>query len=404
MTTRNEEKNTVVELPSDGTPLCPSGNFDQWRKDGPAVPLRYQDGHIGHIALDHNLARAVLEDLGFSMRPFRLPVAENVPLTTDMPSYDEAARTGLSSSDLLSLDGEVHSRARRVVLPKLSVKVVRSLMPQVQAIIQQQIEKLKTLSGSVDLTHEYSEPISFATHSILLGFDGYLVEEYRTIFTSDASSQQQFEFARRLIAKKRENLGDDLLSTLINSELTQDEQEALTLVLLVSGRDSISYFITTSILALLKNPSQLEILKTEPEKITGAVEELIRYGTMFLTLFPRTAVVDFELDGYKVAAGESVSVSAVAANRDPGRFENPDVLDINRSAAGHIGFGHGIHSCLGQQFARAVLSEAIPKFFDEFPDAKVRSAEQDSPIKFAHPIATYHAGSLELDLTGESRG
>lgn len=400
MTTINEDPNKIVEIPSDGTPLCPSGNFAQWRKNGPAAPLRYQDGHIGHIALDHNLAQAVLEDLGFSMKPFRLPKAEDIPLTTDMPSYDEAASAGLSTSDLLSLDGEAHSRARRVVLPKLSVKVVRSLMPQVRVIILEQLEKLKGESGIVDLNHDYSEPISFATHSILMGFEGYLVEEYRAIFTSEATSQQQFDFARRLIAKKKQSLGDDVLSTLIGSELTPEEQEALTLVLLVSGRDSISYFITTSILALLKNPSQLKILKNEPEKINSAVEELIRFGTMFLTLFPRTALVDFELDGYKIDAGQSVSVSAVAANRDPSRFENPDVLDINRSAAGHIGFGHGIHSCLGQQFARAVLSEAIPSFLNAFPNAELQAVEQDFPMEFAHPIATYKAGSVEISLNG----
>jgi cytochrome P450 len=399
---KNRVDDPIFELPADGTPLCPSAQFADMRASCPAARLQFQDGHVGHIALSHGLARAVLEHMGFSLRPTRLPSSANGAEKSAYNDLDEDAQEGLRGADLLTLDGGDHARARRVILPKLSVKVVRSLQPQIEQITAGALDRLPEGPEAVEIHHNFSEPISFATHGLLLGFDGYLVDEFRAIFTGATSSQDQFDFARRLLQQKRSNLGDDLLSTLIESDLTAQEKEALTFVLLSSGRDSIAYFISTSILALIRNPTQLQLLRAEPERMAAAVEELIRYGTMFLTLFPRTASEDFELEGYAVAAGETVAVSAVAANRDPQKFENPNELDITRVAAGHVGFGHGIHSCLGQQYARAVLTQVIGSFFERYPAASVEFAEQDQPMLFAHPIATYQAGKIKLFLGGTS--
>jgi cytochrome P450 len=208
--------------------------------------------------------------------------------------------------------------------------------------------------------------------------------------------QAHFDFARRLRAHKLRDLGDDLLSHILQSDLSPTEQEAIIFVMLSSGRDSVAYFITTSVLALLKNPEQLKKFISDFEQHPGSIDELVRYGTMFVTLFPRTANQDIEVCGYQIRAGESVSVSAVAANRDPDKFLQPDHLNLERESAGHLGFGQGAHACIGQQYARMILSTAIPKLLRHFESSSLVQAEQDEPMTFAHPIATYKSGSLML--------
>jgi cytochrome P450 len=398
MTNTQITEQDAVRLPIDGTPLCPSKRFAEIRDQGPSARMLYQDGHIGHLAVDYELAKAVLESLGFSLSPTRLPEADHGIKADGADDLDEAAKRGLKTTDLLTLDGDRHARIRRTILPKLSVKTVNSIKPQIAQIVAKQLEVLSKLEGPVDITHQFSEPISFAGHGLLLGIDENLIPEFAEVYSAKSTAAERFAVVRKILEAKRSNLGEDVLSTLINSDLTTDEQEGLTFVLLNSGRDSVAYFLTTSILALLKNPAQLEWLMQNKESTPKAVEELIRYGTMFITLFPRTATEDVELCGVSIKKGETVSASAVAANRDEKRFPHPHELDLTREATGHIGFGHGSHSCLGQQYARAVLIEGIWEFFQAFPNTKLVSAHQDTPQEFAHPIATYEGGALIANL------
>jgi cytochrome P450 len=124
------------------------------------------------------------------------------------------------------------------------------------------------------------------------------------------------------------------------------------------------------------------------------MEEFMRVGAMFVTLFPRTATQDLEIDGTTFRAGETVSVSPVGANRDERAFERPDEFDITRDAFGHLGFGHGLHGCVGQQVARIEITEALGQLIAEFPTLRLEYAEQLGPMPFAHPVATYEAGSV----------
>ena len=158
-----------------------------------------------------------------------------------------------------------------------------------------------------------------------------------------------------------------MLSDLVSSEFSEGEIDGLTFALFSSGRDSVAYMIATATVALLSHPEQLEALRSDPSLMPGAIEEFMRYGAMFLTLFPRTATEDVELGDTHIAAGESVSVSPVAANRDGRRFENPEEFDITRDAFGHLGFGHGIHGCVGQQLARLEIRQAIGQLLAGLP-------------------------------------
>jgi cytochrome P450 len=101
------------------------------------------------------------------------------------------------------------------------------------------------------------------------------------------------------------------------------------------------------------------------------VDELLRYVTVFSTSGTRVALADVELEGVTIAAGECVTVSHAAANRDPDKFEHPDCLDVGRSARGHLAFGQGIHTCLGQHVARLELRIALGALIRRFPDLRL---------------------------------
>ncbi|GAA5202888.1 cytochrome P450 [Microbacterium jejuense] len=189
---------------------------------------------------------------------------------------------------------------------------------------------------------------------------------------------------------------EDVTTHLLQGEWTRTEVEGIVLVLMTSGRDSVAYLISTAMVALLTHADQPAALRDDPERIAGAIEEFLRVGAMFLTLFPRTALVDLELGGIPIPAGTTVAVSPVAANRDERRFDDPDRFDVTREAFGHLGFGHGAHACIGQQLARLEIREAVTQLLAAAPRLRLVRAEQQQPMPFAHPVATYEAGAVEV--------
>jgi cytochrome P450 len=156
--------------------------------------------------------------------------------------------------------------------------------------------------------------------------------------------------------------------------------------------------ISTGMLALLQNPEQLSHLRMSLPVSQEAIEELMRYCAMFVTLFPRTALEDLEISGHKIQAGQSVSVSPVAANRDPQIWSEPNSLKLDREIRGHLSFGHGIHGCLGQQLARLVIQESLTQLLRATKSITLVSADQLAPMEFAHPVATYKVGRVIVEF------
>jgi cytochrome P450 len=141
--------------------------------------------------------------------------------------------------------------------------------------------------------------------------------------------------------------------------------------------------------ALLRHPGQFAALRSEPDLADQTVEELMRYLSIVHT-GGRAALADVELDGHVINAGETVALSLQAANRDPLRFDDPDTLDIRRSAVGHVGFGHGIHQCLGQQLARVEMRVALPALVTRFPTLRLAVPAEDIPMRHGTDIYGVH--------------
>ena len=381
-------------LPSDGTPLNPSPTLDHWRESSAITSLTYSDGHDGWIALRQEISQEILLDTRFSQLPHRFPGL--APVLAPEGFIDDADELAIRSADLLALDGDQHRKCRRTVTSKFSFKAVNSYTEIVSALVSKQLAHLRSQPQPVDLTEHYSEPISIANHAFVLGIPDSMVSEFERTFVSTASREDRITFVRDIYKYRKGNPGEDLISHLIASELTRAEVEGLIYVFFTSGRDSVAYMISTSMVVLLQHPDQLAYLQKNLPPSQEAIEELMRYCAMFVTLFPRTALEEMEIAGQKIEIGQSVSVSPVAVNRDSRIWDDPDTLKLDREIKAHLSFGHGIHGCVGQQLARLVIQESLSQLLGAVNSIELVSAEQLEPMEFAHPVATYKVGKVFL--------
>lgn len=385
-----EPDDAVRTLPRDGLPTRPSPVLARWRQEAPATPLTYPDRHEGTIVTGHELAQLVLADTRFSMRPSRYP-AESPERADDEDDRTLASR---EAADLLGVDGPVHRRFRQVVAARFTTKAVRALAPTVVDIVARRLADFLAAGSPADLNEGFAEPVSAEVHFAMLGVPRERYDEFVELFVGAGTTARRGRFVREVLAHKREHPGDDALSHLVASDMTDLEVEGLTIQLMLSWRDSVAYTISTAVVDLLSNPQQWARLVATPELATAAVDELLRHGSMFLTLFPRTPSATIELGGHVFEAGRTVAVSPVGANRDPQRFPDPDALDLTRDAAGQLAFGYGQHVCVGHHLARLEVGEALAQLVRAVPDLRLVEADQLAPMEFAHPVATYRGGRV----------
>ena len=159
--------------------------------------------------------------------------------------------------------------------------------------------------------------------------------------------------------------------------ISREEMIGIGVLLLVAGHETTANMIALGTLALLRHPEQAATLREDPAAVAPAVEELMRFLTIVHASVPRVATVDTEVGGRPIAAGEQVVVSLAAADRDRALVEHPDRLDIGRAAAPHVGFGHGVHHCLGAPLARMEMASALPALLRRFPTLAPAVAFED---------------------------
>jgi len=174
--------------------------------------------------------------------------------------------------------------------------------------------------------------------------------------SADVASERMNGYFRALIGQRRSMPTQDLIGALIHlrdddDRLSEDELIATIVLLFAAGFETTTNLIGNGLHALLANPEQMALLRARPELIPGAVEEILRFESS-VQLDARTALVDADVAGVQIAAGEVVLTLLGAANRDPARYPDPDRFDVTRSGQQHISFAAGIHYCLGAPLAR----------------------------------------------------
>jgi cytochrome P450 len=268
--------------------------------------------------------------------------------------------------------------------------------------------------GRAELISEYAAPFPIAVVCDLLGVAPADRRDFRlwtdALITPDPAHPQAAKaaigamvgFFGGLIQQKRDNPGgEDLLSALIavrdrNEDrsvdrdddrlddrqedlLTEDELTSLAFLILFAGYENTVHLIGNGVLALLDHPEQLAALRADPALIGPAVEELARFDGPAPLALRRFPLVDVEIGGVTVPAGETVMLSLASANRDPQQFGCPERLDLARTDNGHLALGHGIHYCLGAPLARleteialGTLLRRLPELALDVPRAELR--------------------------------
>ncbi len=292
---------------------------------------------------------------------------------------------------MLMKDPPDHTRLRTLVTKAFTPRVAEGMRPRVQARVDELLDSVRA-AGRMDVIADLAFPLPTIVICEMLGvpvedreqFKGWTRDLARSldpivtpdiIATADQATVAFTDYFRALIAIRRKNPQPDLLSSLIATEeqgdrLTEDELIATAILLLGAGHETTMNLIGNGMLALLRNPDQLDKLKRDPTLITSAVEELLRYdGSVQMTA--RTALVDVEIGGKTIPKGVQAIIVLGAANRDPAQFPDPDRLDITRPDNRHIVFSYGIHHCLGAPLARVEAQVTINTLLRRMPNPRL---------------------------------
>ena len=291
-------------------------------------------------------------------------------------------------SNMLDQDDPNHARLRGLVHRAFTPARIETLQAHITAIATRLLDAVQA-RGEIELIADFALPLPLIVICELLG----VPEEDRLRFARWSkvlllrptalnalrmmpTMWLLIRYLRQLIAQKKARPTDDLLSALHQVEeagerLSEDEQVAMALLLLIAGHETTVNLISSGTLALLQHPEQLAWLRQHPEGMKTAVEELLRFCSPVDTATERYASEDIELHGTRIRRGELIIPALSAANRDPSKFRDPDVLDLRRDPNRHVAFGFGSHYCLGAPLARMEGQIALSLLLARLPDLRL---------------------------------
>jgi nocardicin N-oxygenase len=313
---------------------------------------------------------------------------------------------------IISMDAPEHARLRKLVVKAFTSRRVERMRPRVQAVSDELLDRIAASGPPADLVAGFALPLPLTVIGELLGVppqDLTRFEKWARAFATvddraggEASLEglaKLSEYIVGLIADKRANPTDDMLSELIaardeDDRLSEAELVTFGFTLIGAGFDTTANQLANSVLALIQDhPDKWRWLAEDPARVPAAVEELLRHVNLFATDtsgFPRVAAADIEVGGVTIPAGDPVVLSLASANRDPSVFAEPDRMDLTRDHNPHIAFGHGIHHCLGMQLGRLELQIAIDGLVRRFPDLRLAVPADELP---------WHVGEINHTLT-----
>ncbi|MCK1796914.1 cytochrome P450 [Streptomyces sp. XM4193] len=302
---------------------------------------------------------------------------------------------------LLNIDPPDHTRLRRLVSKAFTPRRIAEFRPRVQELTDGLIDGFAA-RGEADLIHEFAFPLPIHAICDLLGVPPEDQDDFRDWAGMmirhgggprggvGRSVKRMRAYLAELIHRKRDAPGDDLISGLIRASdhgehLSENEAAAMAFILLFAGFETTVNLIGNGTYALLRHPEQRALLQDalaaggeEADTLLDtAVEELLRYdGPVELATW-RFATEPLTIDGRQIAAGDPVLVVLAAADRDPARFEQPDVLDLTRQENPHLGYGHGIHYCVGAPLARLEGRIALATLLRRLPDLRLAARPEE---------------------------
>jgi len=384
----------VQQVPADFM-KHPYAFLDRLRAEAPAHNLVFPHGAKVWLVTRYADVRRLLSDPRVSKdgrranelfaRHSGMVVAEQSE-PTDLGFDDEL------TSHMLNSDPPRHTRLRSLVGKELTAKRMEGLRPRLEQVVDELLDALDDGRAEVDLVTGLTQPLPIIAICELLGIpaeDGSVFRRWATELVGaghppevvEAASNNVIEYAKKTIAAKRAEPGDDLISALAREtdadRLTDDELLGMFFLLVIAGYSTTTHSLTNFLFSLLTHPEELAKLRADDSIMHIAVDELMRYdGGVGVATF-RFTKQEITLDDVVIPAGEILALSLSSADRDGTKYPDPDRLDLNRRPNGVLGFGHGPHYCIGAPLARIQAETALRKLLDRFPGIRL-AADPDS--------------------------
>jgi vitamin D3 1,25-hydroxylase len=310
-----------------------------------------------------------------------------------LPPEQRAEHAATPIPMMILMDPPEHTRLRKLVSRSFTLRRMEALRPRIADIARGLVDDLPA-EGEVDVMARYAFMLPVLVICELLGVPAEDRDDFaswsnkmvdhvgQSPEASGEASGKLYQYLVELIAAKRENPDDALISALIEvaddgDRLSEEELVAMAMMLLIAGHETTVNLIGNGLLALLTHPDQLALLRERPELVPAAVEEFLRWDSPVHTTPARFAAEDVEYAGVRIPAGSTVVLSLAAANRDRDRFEHPEELRVDREPNAHVSFGHGLHHCLGAQLARIEGQEAIGLLVSRRPQMRLAADVAD---------------------------
>lgn len=355
----------------------------------------------GYAAFDYQLCREILRDRRFGVRT---PIDPIVP--GPLARYAERIilpPNPIEAPSMFMMDPPEHSRLRRPVASAFTPRAVARLGDRVHEVTTELLDAMPA-HGSADLIRDFAAQVPIAVISEMLGFpaaDRELFLRWGDVVSPLLDVGISWQAHRRAMAattmmkgylaahieKVRREPGEDIFSVLVSSgDLNTTELMASANVLMGAGFETTVNLIGNAIPLLLAHPDQLDLLRAEPERWPGAIEEVLRFDPPVQMTARRVLEPVADLDAaLRLQPGKSMIVSLAGANRDPAQFPDPHRFDITRAnAREHLSFGSGVHACIGASLARLEGLHALPALFERFPDLRLDGEPQRRGLSTLH--------------------
>ena len=382
-------------------PLHPPPQYAQARATQPVFPVTLFDGRRAWLLTRHEDVRAVVTDPRFS-GAFANP---------DFPAVT-AARVVVDKHEraFVGMDNPRHDQYRRMFTGEFGTKRILALRPRITDIAHRLVDDLMTRPEPADLVAAIAVPFPSLVMCELVGSP---YEDHRFIIEcaagrhgltqtpaeAEQKARELADYFMRLIRRKEEAPGDDLVSRIIEEHvrpgpLSREDFAEIGAMILRAGHDTTTNMIGLGTLILLNHPEQAAAVRNDAAVVPGAVDELLRFVSPVQFSPRRVALEDVAIGDVVIRKGDGVFPLNPAANRDPAVFPDPDRFDVHRDASRHLAFGFGVHQCLGQILARLELEVVLPLLLQRMPGLRIAAGTGE--IRFKDDMQIYGVHNLPV--------
>ena len=369
-------------------PLAPPPEFQEWR-DGPGLRQAMFQGNPIWVVSRYQDIRAALVDPRLS--------AKTIP-DSIMPKDDDNKVPVMFART----DDPEHHRLRRMMTSNFTFRRCESMRPQIQDMVDHYLGQMIEHGAPADLVREFALPVPSMVIALLLGVPPEDLELFQFNTTkgldqrsTEAEKGQAFgamyAYIEELVERKAREPGDDLISRLVTEYVATGQLNRATtamnaVIMMQAGHETTANMISLGTVALLEHPDVFERLgQTEDHAvIANIVEELMRYLSIVHSQVDRVATEDLMIGGQLIRAGEYVMMSLLAGNWDAEFVDNPESFDVDRNTRGHLGFGYGVHQCIGANLARVEMQVAFATLARRLPELELAVTSDELRFKDAN--------------------